>query len=67
MKIKLAPGDIVKHEESPCEVYCVFPRLELIFIMNKRTLNASFVHHDAVEFVRRPSAEVQLNPERRRK
>lgn len=51
----LKPGDIVKHEESPCEVMCVFERLDLVFIMNKRTLCASYLHPSEVEFVRRPA------------
>lgn len=50
----LRPGDIVKHEDAPCEVLCVFPARSLIFIMNKRTLCASFVHPNEVDFVRRP-------------
>lgn len=58
---KLREGDIVKHQESPCEVLCVFAHFEAIFIMNKRTLCASFVHPDEVEYVR------STQPERRRK
>lgn len=68
MKVQLKKGDIVKHEESPCEVLCVWPEKQMIFIMNKRTLNASFLHPDEVEFVRRPGADVPaLRPQERRR
>lgn len=66
MGVQLKKGDIVKHEESPCEVFCVWPERQLIFIMNKRTLRGSFLHPGEVEFVRRPGAEARP-PERRRK
>lgn len=55
--VQLKPGDIVKHAEAPCEVLCVFPHLSIIFMINKRTLCASFVHPNEVEFVRRPDLE----------
>lgn len=53
-RTQLKPGDIVKHEESPCEVLCVFPQLDFVFIINKRTLCAQYLHPAEVEFVRRP-------------
>lgn len=55
----LKPGDIVKHDESPCEVLCVFASLDLVFIINKRTLCAQYLHPAEVEFVRRPEANRQ--------
>jgi hypothetical protein len=57
VKSVLKPGDIVKHQESPCEVLCVFERLDLVFIINKRTLCASYLHPAEVEFVRRPEGK----------
>jgi hypothetical protein len=56
-RTQLKPGDIVKHDESPCEVLCVFAALDLVFIMNKRTLCAQYLHPAEVEFVRRPEAK----------
>lgn len=53
----LKPGDIVKHEEAPCEVICSWPEKDLIVIMNKRTLIIGYLSPKEVEFVRRPLKE----------
>lgn len=56
----LKQGDIVKYEDSPCEVISLCPEAKpqpLVFIINKRTLNGSFVDPSKVEFVRRPVKE----------
>jgi hypothetical protein len=51
----LRKGDIVRYEDSPCEVLCVFR--SCIFLMNKRTLNCDFVSAAEVEYVRSPSKD----------
>lgn len=53
--MKLRPGDIVKHEEAPCEVLAACKDstgAAIVFIMNKRTLLGSFQIPADVEFVR---------------
>jgi hypothetical protein len=55
----LKEGDIVRFEGAPCEVVSLSPQKSgnVIFIINKRTLNGSFILESQVEFVRRPSSE----------
>jgi hypothetical protein len=55
--VKIQAGDIVKHDDSPCEVFVVYSinRRDYLFIMNKKTLRGSFLLAEAVEFVRRPA------------
>jgi hypothetical protein len=57
--MNIKKGDIVKHEEAPCEVLYIFgPAARLVaYIMNKRTLNGSFIPLNELEFVRRPTYE----------
>jgi hypothetical protein len=60
--MKLQAGDIVKHDDSPCEVFVAYEigGRNYLFIMNKKTLKGSFLLAEAVEFVRRPGASVNL-------
>jgi len=55
--VNIGVGDIVKYEDAPCEVLCVFPKLDYIFLINKRTLCANFVHPSEVELVRKSTAD----------